>query len=176
MTSGIPGAGDVDALRAALDGAGYLADDALATALFLAVAMGQPILLEGEPGVGKTQAAKALAQVLDTPLLRLQCYEGLTASEALYEWNYPRQLLAIRLAESRGEQLRDADLFKRPGVAETIDWAGALQYLDQQELSAEAVDETLGVLLKYQDDISKVRGAEAGRLIAEAKAKTQPPL
>jgi MoxR-like ATPase len=113
VTSGIPGAGDVDALRAALDGAGYLADDALATALFLAVAMGQPILLEGEPGVGKTQAAKALAQVLDTPLLRLQCYEGLTASEALYEWNYPRQLLAIRLAESRGEQLRDADLFTR---------------------------------------------------------------
>ena len=102
---------DVAALRAALDATGYLADDALATALFLAARMGQPILLEGEPGVGKTEAAKALAQALDTPLLRLQCYEGLTSSEALYEWNYPRQLLAIRLAEARGETLRDADLF-----------------------------------------------------------------
>jgi MoxR-like ATPase len=102
---------DVAALRAALDDAGYLADEALATALFLAARMGQPILLEGEPGVGKTEAAKALAQALVTPLLRLQCYEGLTSSEALYEWNYPRQLLAIRLAESRGEALRDADLF-----------------------------------------------------------------
>ncbi len=104
---------DPDGLRAGLDGAGYLADDALATALYLATALGQPILLEGEPGVGKTQAAKALAQVLDTPLLRLQCYEGLSAAEALYEWNYPRQLLAIRLAESRGETVRDADLFTR---------------------------------------------------------------
>ncbi len=102
---------DVAALRAALDATGYLADDALATALFLASRMGQPILLEGEPGVGKTEAAKALAQALATPMLRLQCYEGLTSSEALYEWNYPRQLLAIRLAEARGETLRDADLF-----------------------------------------------------------------
>lgn len=107
--TGLPA--DVDALRAGLDATGYLTDDALATALFLAVRMGQPILLEGEPGVGKTQAAKSLARLLDTPLLRLQCYEGITASEALYEWNYPRQLLSIRLAESRGEQLRDADLF-----------------------------------------------------------------
>jgi MoxR-like ATPase len=73
--------------------------------------MGQPLLLEGEPGVGKTEAAKALAGAIDTPLIRLQCYEGLTSAEALYEWNYPRQLLAIRLAEVTGETPREADLF-----------------------------------------------------------------
>jgi MoxR-like ATPase len=102
---------DVPTLLAALDGVSYLADEPLGTALFLAARMGQPILLEGEPGVGKTEAAKALAAVLDTPLIRLQCYEGLTSAEALYEWNYPRQLLAIRLAEARGETPREADLF-----------------------------------------------------------------
>jgi MoxR-like ATPase len=102
---------DVPSLLTALDGVSYLADEPLGTALFLATRMGQPILLEGEPGVGKTEAAKALAAVLDTPLIRLQCYEGLTSAEALYEWNYPRQLLAIRLAEARGEAPREADLF-----------------------------------------------------------------
>lgn len=102
---------DVASLLTALDEVGYLADEQLGTALFLAARMSQPILLEGEPGVGKTEAAKALAAVLDTPLIRLQCYEGLTSAEALYEWNYPRQLLAIRLAEARGETPREADLF-----------------------------------------------------------------
>jgi MoxR-like ATPase len=102
---------DVTALLRAFDKTDYLADEPLGTALFLAARMGQPILLEGEPGVGKTEAAKALAAALDTPLVRLQCYEGLTSAEALYEWNYPRQLLAIRLAEARGETLHDADLF-----------------------------------------------------------------
>jgi len=102
---------DVETLLKALEDASYLADEPLGTALFLAARMGQPILLEGEPGVGKTEAAKALAGVLDTPLIRLQCYEGLTSAEALYEWNYPRQLLAIRLAEARGETPREADLF-----------------------------------------------------------------
>lgn len=114
---------DVPTLRAGLESADYLAGDALTTALLLAVRMGQPILLEGEPGVGKTEAARALASTLDTTLIRLQCYEGLSATEALYEWNYPRQLLAIRLAEARDEPLRDADLFtddyllKRPLLA-----------------------------------------------------------
>jgi MoxR-like ATPase len=102
---------DVPSLLDALDGVSYLADEPLGTALFLAARMGQPILLEGEPGVGKTEAAKALAAALDTPLVRLQCYEGIAAAEALYEWNYPRQLLAIRLAEAAGEHIRDKDLF-----------------------------------------------------------------
>jgi MoxR-like ATPase len=105
---------DVAALLGALDKADYLADEPLGTALLLAARMGQPILLEGEPGVGKTEAAKALAAALDTPLIRLQCYEGLTSAEALYEWNYPRQLLAIQLASARGETLNEADLFS-PG-------------------------------------------------------------
>jgi len=102
---------DVASLLDTLDSEDYLADPPLGTALFLAARMGQPLLLEGEPGVGKTEAAKALAGAIDTPLIRLQCYEGLTSSEALYEWNYPRQLLAIRLAEARHETLREADLF-----------------------------------------------------------------
>jgi MoxR-like ATPase len=103
----------VGALTEALTGVGYLTGEQLSAALFLAVRMRQPILLEGEPGVGKTEAAKALASALDTPLVRLQCYEGITASEALYEWNYPRQLLAIRLAEAAGEHIQDKDLFSQ---------------------------------------------------------------
>src|SRR5215203_5995318 len=102
---------DVETLSAALDAAGYLADPGLATALFLSVRLPQPLLLEGEPGVGKTEAAKALARVLDTPLYRLQCFEGIDAAEALYEWNHPRQLLGIRLAEARCSALAEDDLF-----------------------------------------------------------------
>ena len=102
---------DSEEVRRRLDELDYLVDDGLATALYLAMTLEQPLLLEGEPGVGKTAAAKALAKALGAPLIRLQCYEGLSASEALYEWNYQRQLLAIRLAEARHETLSDADLF-----------------------------------------------------------------
>ena len=93
-------------LAALLDGADYLADDGLATAMFLSLRLPQPLLLEGEAGVGKTEAARALADALGTPLIRLQCYEGMDSSEALYEWNYPRQLLRIRLAEAGGDDAR----------------------------------------------------------------------
>lgn len=102
---------DAAALAAALDRIDYIVDDGLATALFLAIRLRRPLLLEGEAGVGKTSAAKAIAAILDTPLFRLQCYEGIDAGEAIYEWNYQRQLLAIRLADGRGEQLDEHDLF-----------------------------------------------------------------
>jgi MoxR-like ATPase len=284
---------------ALLEAGGYIADRDLATTVHLALAMRRPLFLEGEPGTGKTEIAKVLAQGLGRRLVRLQCYDGMDLSAAAYEWDHARQLMAIRLAEAGGDRnmdrlstdifsrsflqarpllsaidpdlppavllideldradepfeafllelladfqitvpeygtiraavppvviltsnrtrevhdairrrclyqwvdypsaarerlilaakapglperlsaevvafvqrLRTTDLFKLPGVAETIDWAGALQYLDQHELNASAVDETLGVLLKYQDDIAKVRGAEAARLITEAK-------
>ncbi len=100
---------DTAALAQRLDDVGYLTDVGLATALFCAVGLPQPLLLEGEAGVGKTEAAKSLAFALDTPLIRLQCFEGISSSEAMYEWNYPRQLLAIRLAESGGTAPRSED-------------------------------------------------------------------
>ena len=95
-----------------------MADPGLATALFCAVRLPQPLLLEGEAGVGKTQAAKALAQLLNTPMIRLQCFEGIDASEALYEWNYPRQLLSIRMAESQGTSIEESSLFSREFLIE----------------------------------------------------------
>jgi MoxR-like ATPase len=122
---------EVAALTARLDAADYLADEGLATAIFLSLRLPQPLLLEGEAGVGKTEAARALAAALDTPLIRLQCYEGMDSSEALYEWNYPRQLLRIRLAEAGGEDVVEDDLFgrdylvRRP-VLEAIEHPGPL--------------------------------------------------
>jgi len=102
---------DVETLARRLADVDYLVDEGLATSMFLSLRLPQPLLLEGEAGVGKTQAAKSLAVVLDTPLIRLQCYEGIDAAEALYEWNYPRQLLSIRLADSRGLPLGEEELF-----------------------------------------------------------------
>jgi MoxR-like ATPase len=102
---------DIETLARRLADVDYLVDEGLATSMFLALRLPQPLLLEGEAGVGKTEAAKSLAVVLDTPLIRLQCYEGIDAAEALYEWNYPRQLLSIRLADSRGTALGEEELF-----------------------------------------------------------------
>src|SRR3984957_8191527 len=102
---------DVETLAQRLAAVDYLVDEGLGPSIFLSLRLPQPLLLEGEAGVGKTEAARSLAMILDTPMIRLQCYEGIDAAEALYEWNYPRQLLAIRLAESSGEKLSEQDLF-----------------------------------------------------------------
>ena len=280
----------------------YLAGRSLATVLFLSLRMKRPLFLEGEAGVGKTEIAKVLASALDRPLIRLQCYEGLDISSAVYEWNYPAQMLEIRLAEASGttdrgrieadifserylirrpvlqalsspdgrapvflideldrtdeafeafllevlsdfqvtvpelgtiraaeppiliittnrtrevhdalkrrclyhwvdypgaeqeldiirrkvpgcnevlsrqivayvQKLRQLDLFKNPGVAETIDWATALTELDRLALDPEAVADTLGTLLKYQDDIARIQGAEGRRVLDEVKSE-----
>jgi len=288
---------DTQALLASGD---YVADRPLATAVHLALALERPLFLEGEAGVGKTEIAKVLAHVMNRRLVRLQCYEGLDVASAVYEWNYARQMLEIRMAEAAGdrdrgalaqdifseaflirrpllqalesdgrgapvllideldrtdepfeafllevlsdfqitvpelgtfkadappivvvtsnrtreihdalkrrcfyhwveyptatreleivelklpdvpeklsrevvafvERLRSQDLFKLPGVAETLDWAKALQTLDCLELSPDVVNDTLGTLLKYQDDIVKIQGTEAARLLNEVR-------
>ena len=105
-------------VRQRFDDHGYLADEGMSTAVFLTLRLGLPLLLEGEPGVGKTAAAQVLAKALDAPLIRLQCYEGLTAAEALYDWNHQRQLLAIRIAESQHERIGEADLFSEEYLIE----------------------------------------------------------
>ncbi len=291
----------IDETLTLLTSGDYVADRSLATALYLSLAMQRPLFLEGEAGTGKTEIAKVIARSLGRELIRLQCYEGLDIAQAAYEWNYPRQMIEIRLAEAAGEKskdqmshdifeqrflikrplalalegkpgaapvllideldrtdepfeayllevlsdwqitvpeigtlkaaeppivvitsnrtreihdavkrrcfyhwvdypdarreleilkrkapkssaalsrevvafvqrLRGVDLFKLPGVAETIDWANCLVALDQIALDPETVNNTLGVLLKYQDDIEKIAGEQAARLVTEAKS------
>ena len=298
MEADIPSS--IDEVSSLLARSGYVADRALATTLFLSLKMGKPLFLEGEAGVGKTEIAKVLSSALDRRLVRLQCYEGLDLNSAVYEWNYSRQMIEIRLAEVSGEldkkslssdvfaeeflierpllqalkadggnapvllideldrtdepfeafllevladfqitipeigtitaekppivivtsnrtreihdalkrrclyhwvdypdadrelkilhsklpgideklskqvvtfvqKLRNEDLFKLPGVAETLDWADALTQLDKMVLDSEGVDHTLGTLLKYQDDIAKIRGSEAARILEQVK-------
>jgi MoxR-like ATPase len=289
----------IDALQAALTSHAYIADRALTTAIYLALKLNKPLLLEGEAGVGKTEIAKTLARALDRRLIRLQCYEGLDVNTTIYEWNYARQMLAIRMLEARGadagtegaasifgpeflikrpllqaieasadgapillideldradeefeafllellsdwqitipelgtlkaatpptviitsnrtreihdalkrrclfywvdyptlekelaivrarvpeagerlsrqvvlfvQELRRMDLYKLPGVAETLDWATALVALDARELSADVVEDTLGAILKFQDDIAQVRGKQVNELLKKA--------
>jgi MoxR-like ATPase len=294
-----------DSIEATLDllaKADYIADRSLATVLYLALRMGRPLFVEGEAGVGKTEIAKVLSSALGRRLIRLQCYEGLDISSAVYEWNYGAQMIAIRLAEAEGEgdrariehdvfserflikrpllqaldpdpagppvllideidrtdeafeafllevladfqitvpelgtvkaaqppivlvtsnrtrevhdalkrrclyhwvgypnaerelkilrtkvpgiskklseqvvafvqSLRKEDLFKSPGVAETLDWAGALTELDVVALDPATVSDTLGALLKYQDDIARLDGSKVKALLDEAKAE-----
>ena len=292
----------IDATMDLLSAGNYIADRSLATTLYLSLAMGRPLFLEGEAGVGKTEIAKVLAETLGRRLVRLQCYEGLDVASAVYEWNYARQMIEIRLAEAVGgvdreklgedvfrseflikrplltaleadpagapvllideldrtdepfeayllevlsdfqitipeigtmtaetpplviitsnrtreihdalkrrclyhwvdypdaereltivrtkvpgadadlsrqivafvQRLRGTDLFKQPGIAETLDWAAALTQLDKLALDPETIDNTLGVLLKYQDDIQKIQGSEAARLLQEVKSE-----
>jgi MoxR-like ATPase len=162
-------------MRAALDEVDYLVDEGLSMALYLATKLGQPLLLEGEPGVGKTTAAKALAESLRTPLIRLQCYEGITASEALYEWNYPRQMLAIRLAEASDGDITSADLFTpeflldRPllkAIRHTAD-APAVLLIDEIDRSD---DEFEALLLEFLGE-SSITVPELGTFTAD-----RPPI
>ncbi|WP_372887889.1 AAA family ATPase [Shimia sp.] len=295
----------IDDVETLLGGQGYICDRALATVLFLALRLGRPLFLEGEAGVGKTEIAKAIAAGLGRRLIRLQCYEGLDAASAVYEWNFAAQMVAIRTAEASGtadrellnaelfgpdflverpllqamrpqaagapvllideldrtdepfeafllealsdfqvtipeigtiaapeppivivtsnrtrevhdalkrrclyhwvdypdfdreiailearapeaaaalsreivafvQQLRTEDLFKKPGVAETIDWAKCLLALDVLTLSPETISDTLGAVLKYQDDIARLQGSEAQRLLDQARATLAP--
>lgn len=300
MTTSLPDS--IEDTLALLNRGNYVADRSLATTLFLALKMGRPLFLEGEAGVGKTEIAKVLSTALGRRLVRLQCYEGLDVSSAVYEWNYSRQMIEIRLAEATGnidrenlstdvfskeflierpllqalrsddqgppvllideldrtdepfeaylleilsdfqisipeigtikaqtppiviitsnrtreihdalkrrclyhwvdypsaerelqilttklphigaqlsaqvvafvQGLRKQDLFKLPGVAETLDWADALTQLDKIALDGDAIDSTLGALLKYQDDIAKIRGSEAAKLLEQVKSE-----
>ena len=300
--SPLPVPTSVNEALALLTAGNYVAERSLATALFLALRLRRPLFLEGEAGVGKTEIGKVLAATLGRRLLRLQCYEGLDVASAVYEWNYSRQMIEIRLAEAAGDRDRDTigadifsrrflierpllqalepdiagppvllideldrtdepfeayllevlsdyqitipeigtvkaaeppiviitsnrtreihdalkrrcfyhwvdypdaareldilrvkapdagaelsrqvvafvqelrrrDLFKLPGVAETIDWTDALVQLDKVALDPRAIDDTLGVLLKYQDDIAKIRGSEAAKILDQVKAE-----
>ncbi|WP_232007377.1 AAA family ATPase [Mycobacterium intermedium] len=153
----------------------YLLDTGTASAIYLAVSLGRPLLLEGEPGVGKTTAAKTLAAVLDTPLVRLQCYEGLTAGEALYDWNYQRQLLSIRLAEAQGAAIDEADLYTekylvdRP-ILQCVRHRGPTSPVLLIDEIDRADDEFEALLLEFLGE-STVTVPELGTFVAE-----RPPI
>ncbi|MGE0216212.1 AAA family ATPase [Mycolicibacterium sp.] len=165
----------VDDVIGRFDEHGYLLDVGTASAFYLASSLKRPLLLEGEPGVGKTTAAKTLAAVLDTPLIRLQCYEGLTAAEALYDWNYQRQLLAIKLAESRGAVLDESDLYSeaylvdRPILACVRHRGPVAPVLLIDEIDR-ADDEFEALLLEFLGE-SAVTVPELGTFVAD-----QPPV
>ena len=153
----------------------HLIDEGTATAFFLAVSMGRPLLLEGEPGVGKTSAAKTLAAILGSPLIRLQCYEGLTAAEALYDWNYQRQLLSIRLAEAQGAAISEADLYTeaylvdRP-ILQCVRYAGDARPVLLIDEIDRADDEFEALLLEFLGE-SSLTVPELGTLTAR-----RPPI
>jgi MoxR-like ATPase len=162
---------DIADVVARFDAQDYLLDEGTAAAIYLASALGRPLLLEGEPGVGKTTAAKALAAALGAELIRLQCYEGLSAAEALYDWNYPRQLLAIRLAESRTERLDEAALFteefllERPILRCVRHRGGAAPVLLVDEIDR-ADDEFEALLLEFLGEAA-VTVPELGTFVAQ---------
>ncbi|MET8777087.1 MoxR family ATPase [Nocardia sp. NPDC004654] len=166
---------DVEDVVRRFDADDYLLDTGTAAAFYLATTLGRPLLLEGEPGVGKTTAAKTLATVLGAPLIRLQCYEGLTVSEALYDWNYQRQLLSIRLAEARGAALTEADLFTeaflvdRP-ILRCVRYRGPTPPVLLVDEIDRADDEFEALLLEFLGEAA-VTVPELGTFVAE-----QPPL
>ncbi|WP_330255886.1 MoxR family ATPase [Nocardia sp. NBC_00565] len=166
---------DIEDVVRRFDADDYLLDTGTATAFYLATTLGRPLLLEGEPGVGKTTAAKTLATVLGVPLIRLQCYEGLTVSEALYDWNYQRQLLSIRLAEARGADLTEADLFTeaflvdRP-ILRCVRYRGPTPPVLLVDEIDRADDEFEALLLEFLGEAT-VTVPELGTFVAE-----HPPL
>ncbi|MEM7059116.1 MAG: MoxR family ATPase [Pseudomonadota bacterium] len=167
VRANIGGIASPDALRHALTGAQYLASEELATAAYLALALGKPLLLEGAPGVGKTEAAKAIGGVLARQVIRLQCYEGIDAAAALYEWNYPRQMLAIRQA---GEQFiniySDEFLLARPLLESLRDPTGTLLLIDEVD---RADHEFEAFLLEFLSDFT-ISIPETGTV----RARTHP--
>jgi MoxR-like ATPase len=166
---------DIDDVTRRFDAHDHLLDEGTAAAFYLAAALGRPLLLEGEPGVGKTTAAKTLAAVLDSPIVRLQCYEGLTAAEALYDWNYQRQLLAIRLAEARGAGLEESDLYTetylvdRP-ILQCVRYRGPRPPVLLIDEIDRADDEFEALLLEFLGEAS-VTIPELGTFVA-----AQPPI
>ena len=166
---------DIDDVTRRFDAHDHLLDEGTAAAFYLAAALGRPLLLEGEPGVGKTTAAKTLAAVLDSPVIRLQCYEGLTAAEALYDWNYQRQLLAIRLAEARGAGIEEADLYTeaylvdRP-ILQCVRYRGPRPPVLLIDEIDRADDEFEALLLEFLGEAS-VTVPELGTFVAE-----RPPI